>query len=98
MTQPPITSYSPREHFLKCWPQFMPRIASGQKTFEIRKNDRDYQVGDTLRLYEFTPNTTVQWDHSGRHPEIIADITYISSVYQQEGYIVLGIKVREPKP
>lgn len=88
------------EHVLKCWPQFMPRIASGQKTFEIRKNDRDYQVGDTLFLQEFTPNVTIQWDHPGRHKPIRAEIVYISSFCQQEGYVVLGIKVigEDPHP
>lgn len=84
-----------REHVLKCWPQFMPRIASGQKTFEIRKNDRDYQVGDRLRLYEYDPKTSVQWDHKGRHPQILAEITYMSSAFQQEGYVVLGIRLIE---
>lgn len=81
------------EHLLKCWPQFMPRIASGQKTFEIRKNDRDYQVGDTLRLYEHNPDTDIQWDYHGRHPQIRAEIIYISQAYQKDGYVVLGIKL-----
>ncbi len=82
-----------REHVLKCWPQFMPRIASGQKTFEIRKNDRDYQVGDRLRLCEYDPKTSVQWAYEGRHPQLLAEITYMSSAFQQEGYVVLGIRL-----
>lgn len=87
------------EHVLKCWPQFMPRIASGQKTFEIRKSDRDYQVGDMLRLQHFDPDTSVQRMHSGRHEDILAEVVYISSAYQQEGYVVLGIRVfQEAKP
>lgn len=42
-------------HVLKCWPQFFAKLASGEKTFEVRKNDRDYEVGDELHLREFTP-------------------------------------------
>lgn len=81
------------EHVLKCHRQFMPRIASGQKTFEIRKNDRDYQVGDMLRLYEYDPKSNIQWNHAGRHSGIVAKVVYISSAYQQDGYVVLGIEV-----
>jgi hypothetical protein len=41
------------EHRLKTWPQFFRAIKSGTKTFEVRKNDRDYHVGDTLVLLEY---------------------------------------------
>ena len=51
-----------------------------------------------LRLYEFDPETDIQWNYAGCHEQIIADITYISSAYQQDGYVVLGVKVREIKP
>lgn len=37
-------------HNLKCLPEFFVRLQSGQKTFECRKNDRDYQVGDCLTI------------------------------------------------
>lgn len=44
-------------HELKTWPQFFERIASNEKKFEVRKNGRDFQAGDTLRLIEFDPST-----------------------------------------
>ncbi len=84
------------EHCLKILKQFMPRIRSGQKTFEIRKNDRDYQVGDILRLYEYDPSSSVQWAYEGRNPSIIAKVVYMTTAYQQEGYCVLGIEVQKP--
>lgn len=43
------------EHELKIWPQYYSRVADGTKTFEVRKNDRGFQPGDTVRLREFDP-------------------------------------------
>ena len=42
-------------HELKTWPEPFASIRSGAKTHEIRRNDRDYQVGDTLLLGEWLP-------------------------------------------
>lgn len=42
-------------HELKILPQYFNKISSGEKTFELRKNDRDFQVDDILILKE--------WDH-----------------------------------
>jgi len=43
-------------HDLKTWPQYFARLVDGSKTFEVRKDDRGYQTGDTLVLREFDPN------------------------------------------
>jgi len=43
------------EHELKCWLGPFDAMAQGHKTFEFRKNDRDFEVGDTLRLRRFQP-------------------------------------------
>lgn len=43
------------EHALKCWPSFFGDVCDGSKTFEVRRDDRGFRVGDTLRLMEFTP-------------------------------------------
>lgn len=83
------------EHVLKIHSQFLPRILSGQKTFEIRKNDRDFQVGDTLLLCEHNPNSQIQWAHPGKQQSARVGVVYISSFAQQEGYVVLGIKLNE---
>lgn len=44
-----------KKHDLKCWPDMFAAIRASTKTFELRKNDRDYQVGDVLNLQEFEP-------------------------------------------
>ena len=33
-------------HELKCWPEYFEAVISGAKTFEVRKNDRDFAVRD----------------------------------------------------
>lgn len=45
------------KHELKIWPQYYCRVADGSKTFEVRKNDRGFQPGDTLVLQEYDPFT-----------------------------------------
>jgi hypothetical protein len=63
------------EHRVKCWPKFFESILSGAKTHEVRRaDDRDFRVGDLLRLEEFDPQTN---RYSGR--ELTAKITYITS-------------------
>lgn len=43
-------------HNLKTWPLHFRDITAGRKTFEVRKNDRGYQVGDLLVLQEYSPS------------------------------------------
>jgi hypothetical protein len=45
------------EHELKIAPPWFAAVASGAKTAEVRRDDRGYDVGDTLILHE--------WDGSG---------------------------------
>jgi len=79
------------EHELKLHPKYFPRVQSGEKSFEIRKNDRDFQVGDRLILREYDPEKG--WPDHGGYEAIFAVITYITTEFQQEGYCILGIKL-----
>lgn len=40
-------------HELKTWPSSFSAVLAGIKTHEVRKNDRDYKVGDILNLREY---------------------------------------------
>jgi len=78
------------QHELKCHPIYFERIVSGQKKFEVRKNDRNFQVGDTLLLKEYDPEKG--WPDHGAYDVHYSKIVYIETYAQQEGYVVLGIE------
>jgi hypothetical protein len=59
-------------HKLKSWPEFFEPVLQGSKRFELRRNDRDFQIGDTLILQEYEPNTN---SYTGR--ELPMRIVYI---------------------
>lgn len=42
------------QHHLKTFPEYFNAVENGTKPFEVRKNDRNYQVGDTLHLQEYS--------------------------------------------
>jgi hypothetical protein len=54
-------------HELKTWPQYFCRVKDGSKTFEVRKNDRGFQNGDTVILREWDPEPK---EVSGPPPEL----------------------------
>lgn len=75
-------------HYLKTWTQFFNEVRSGIKQFEVRKNDRDFKIGDTLILEEFDPAKdayTGAW--------VPERITYKldDERFVKEGYVILGI-------
>jgi hypothetical protein len=89
---------TPRIHHLKTWPVFFQPIRDGSKTFEIRKNDRDFQIGDILILEEFDPlmpklreegQNGALGEYTGRR--YTAKITYITEFGQPSGQIVMTI-------
>jgi hypothetical protein len=59
-------------HELKTWPEFFAPMLSGEKTFDLRKDDRGFQIGDQLRLREWSPETKT---YSGR--EVTKSIRYM---------------------
>lgn len=78
----------PTIHELKILPEYFEAVVSGNKRFEIRKNDRNYKKGDILSLNEYQ-------DGQYTGDVYVAEITYITNYAQQDGYIVLGIKGKQ---
>lgn len=61
-------------HELKTWPEPFESVLAGAKRHEVRKFDRDYQVGDTLYLREWLPGA--QGGYTGR--EIRCRVTCVT--------------------
>ncbi|CUK65413.1 DUF3850 domain-containing protein [Listeria monocytogenes] len=70
-------------HRLKILPEFFEKKRTLVKAFEIRKNDRNFMVGDTLILQEY-----VNGEYTGR--EYWEDVVYITDYLQKEGIVVMG--------
>ncbi|WP_297512682.1 ASCH/PUA domain-containing protein [uncultured Caulobacter sp.] len=69
-------------HELKTWPKYFAAVRSGQKRFEIRRNDRDFAVGDILVLREFDPASDT---YTGQSEE--RQITFLLSEEDYGGVI-----------
>ena len=54
-------------HFLKTWPQYFEQIRLKRKTFEIRKDDRGFMLGDQLCLEEWVPKEERPVQHPPRY-------------------------------
>lgn len=81
-------------HYLKCWPEYFQAILERKKTFELRRNDRDYKVGDILVLQEYDIKAE---RYTGR--STCVGVEYILDVADglQRGYIIMSIGTVEMK-
>ena len=56
MDQNKNSFYEKLHHSLKILPIYFKEVVAGRKNFEVRKNDRNYQPGETVTLNEWDPN------------------------------------------
>ena len=77
-----------KKHELKIDPKYYEPVVYGEKKFEVRKNDRNYEVGDVILLKEYNGEKK---NYTGR--EIMLEIRYIldNQEYLREGYVILGL-------
>lgn len=75
-------------HELKIATEYFEKVVSKEKLFEIRYNDRNFQVGDTLKLQEYQDGT-----YTGRI--IYVKVTYILQGFEglQPNYVVLSVQL-----
>ena len=74
-------------HEVKLHAKYFDLVLEGKKRAEFRKNDRNYERGDTLILYEW-----VQGVYTGRNVEArITDVTDLSDWL--EDYVLLSIEL-----
>ena len=82
------------KHSIKIEQHYLIHIVEGIKTFEVRKNDRDYQVGDTIYFMPIESKGGYDVYKSGYSTHF--RITYVHHCFgMQEGYVVLGIMPSE---
>lgn len=82
-------------HRLKTWPEYFEQVYSGAKTFECRKDDRGFIVGDFLLLQEWDRKTG---DYTGR--EIEKRVSYIlrGTEHVAPGYCILALAANTSAP
>lgn len=78
-----------KRHYLKTWPEYYQAIMSGDKTFEVRFNDRDFKEGEILQLQEYDP---AKLAYTGRQEWFyIRHILHGGQFGIEKGYVVMSI-------
>ena len=93
-------------HDAKCRPEYFEKLKTGVKSFEVRKKDRPYQVGDFLAVNEFVDfncefHSDDEYEKFSRVTEdgrysgecLLFKITYIldDREYCKDGMVILGL-------
>lgn len=88
-------------HDLKTWTEYFSEVWDGKKTFEVRKNDRDYKVGDYLALMEYMNEDSLRIGHDVfTYRTIMCRIDYIlngGNFGIEPEYIVMSITVTDKR-
>lgn len=88
-----------RTHQVKSWSHFYDAIRAGLKKHDLRKNDRDYQIGDVLVLNRYD---NVRGIYTGDKTRVL--ITYMtstrypcaySSAVLPPDYVILSLELDE---
>lgn len=80
-----------KTHQLKCHPEYFEALRNRTKMFECRKDDRQFEVGDSLELRCFDPwsNDYMPMGH------LVREITYIlrGPIFDlPEGLVIMSLK------
>lgn len=79
-------------HHLKCEPQYFAEVLAGRKPFEVRYDDRNYNIGDTLVLMEYS----VSEGATGR--EVRRLVSYLLRDFEglRRNWVAMGLAVSLP--
>jgi hypothetical protein len=85
-----------KTHKLKTWLRYFYAIKNGTKTFELRKNDRDFQVGDTLVLQEYDENEN---EYTGRELSVVVSYVILEAKHfgLMDGFCIMGFSTPSPE-
>lgn len=77
-------------HEIKCWPAYFGPIRRKEKNFDVRRDDRGYQKGDTVILREWEPyGGSGTFTGNDEHRKIKFILTG-GQFGIEPGYVVLG--------
>lgn len=79
------------EHKLKIQKQYWDKVRNGLKTFEIRKNDRNYQVGDLIHFIPISDNSNMIIPHN-QNTYIITYVFNGGEYGLSSDYCIFGIR------
>ncbi|OJX55531.1 MAG: hypothetical protein BGO88_04775 [Flavobacterium sp. 38-13] len=79
-----------KTHELKIWNEHFEDIWNGVKKFELRKDDRGFQVGDELCLKEFNPETQ-KYTGSVQH-KTVSHILKGGQFGLKKGYVIMSLE------
>ncbi len=82
-------------HTLKVWPEFYDAIQAGVKTWEFRRDDRGFRVGDELVLEEWLPADRPPFN--GRYGYTDDTFTVVKAIRVKVTYILHGGRLGVPK-
>lgn len=77
-------------HQLKTWADYWHAVYTGEKTFEVRKDDRGFAVDDVLVLDEWDP---IEQNYSSNR--VYRAVSYVLPGGQfgiEPGYVVMGLR------
>lgn len=80
------------KHQLKILPEYYEQVIEGNKTFEIRKNDRNFRSGDMLHLREWDSQ---EKQYTTRFAECLVRFCFYGGRYGlQKGFVCMSIEVK----
>lgn len=84
-------------HILKTWPIYFDAVKRGEKTFEVRRDDRGFQKGDIVVLKRFDPTRAEILQENA--PTMEFRIGWILAGGQfgvEPGYVVMSLHSNDP--
>jgi hypothetical protein len=79
-------------HELKTWSLYFNLVKSGEKPFELRKNDRGFLPGHELLLREFVPETqTYTGETLRRKITCVLEGSEAEAFGLKPGYCIMGL-------
>ena len=76
-------------HELKTLPIYFEEVIEGRKSFEVRKNDRNFKVGDMLALNEYDADKK---EYTGNSCLVYVDYILKDENYCKNGFVIMAIK------